>query len=536
MEKIVSLQEAVSHVKDNDILVVGGFGSYGSPEALIDALAKRYDAQKHPKNLTAVCGITPGDKLEIQDEPNRGYDLGLNRLRAEGLLSTVRCGNLTDARAIAYMVGDNKIAGYLPPMGVMVNLFRAIAGGRPGLITKVGLDTFCDPRNEGCAVNDLAREQGSIVRLMEIDGEEYLFYNGFKPNVCFLRGTYADEDGNISMRQEGLHGTELEIAIATRNSGGIVIVQVQDIVRRGTLPTRDIRLHEKFVNYVVVAEDPDHHRQCYVTTKVRPELTGDIKLAAGATKKLPLNLRKVVARRAAMELQPDLIINFGSGMPSGIGSVAHEEGLGHGMTASVESGPMGGQVQEGMAFPGVANADAIFSQTDTLDMYDGGLLDVAFLGAAEIDEKGNVNVSKFAGRCIGAGGFIDISQNTKKVYFMGNFTAGKPKPEIEITDDGLKIINDGSEMKYVKKVQQITFSGDYAVKSGQEVMYLSERAVFKLTPDGLMLMEIAPGVNLEKDVLGKMKFKPLISSELKLMDSRLFAKGLMNLYSPLDLE
>ncbi|MCL2391830.1 MAG: 3-oxoacid CoA-transferase [Oscillospiraceae bacterium] len=529
MAKFVSLEEAVSHIKDDDMLVVGGFGSFGSPEELLEGLAERYEKDAHPKNLTVLCGITPGDKLEATDEPGKGYNLGVNRLRAEGLISTIRCGNLTDARAIAYAVGDNKIAGYLPPMGVMVNLFRAVAGGRPGLITKVGLGTFCDPRNEGCAVNDKARELGSIVRLMEIDGEEYLFYNGFKPNVCFLRGTYADEDGNISMAQEGLHGTELEIAIATRNSGGIVIVQVQDIVRRGTLQTKEIRLHEKFVDYIVKAENPDNHRQCYATSKHRPELSGEVKLARGATKKLPLTLRKVIARRAALELLPDLIINFGSGIPSGIGSVAAEEGLGHGLTASVESGPMGGQVQEGLSFPGVANADAIFTQTDTLDMYDGGLLDIAFLGAAEIDEKGNVNVSKFAGRCIGAGGFIDISQNTKKVYFLGNFTAGKPKPDIEITGDGLNIHKDGSEMKYVKNVQQITFSGEYAVKSGQDITYISERTVFKLTPDGLMLTEIAPGVDLQKDVLDKMEFKPLVSPDLKLMDKRLFKDGLMEI-------
>ena len=521
MAKIVSLKEAVSHVKDNDLLIVGGFGSYGSPEELLEGLATRYAEEGHPKNITAVCGITPGDKLETQGENGKGYELGLNRLRAEGLIGTIRCGNLTDARAIAYAVGDNKMAGYLPPMGVMVNLFRAIAGGRPGLITKVGLGTFCDPRNEGCMVNDKAREQGPIVELMNIDGEECLYYKGFKPNVCFIRGTYADEDGYISMEREGLHGTELEIAVATRNSGGIVIVQVEEIVKRGTLRTKNIRLHEKFVDFIVKAENPDNHRQCYITPKFRPELTGEVKLVGGV-KQLPFSLRKVIARRAAMELIPNAIINIGSGMPSGIGSVALEEGLGQGMTASVESGPMGGQVQEGMAFPGVANADAIFAQTDKLDMYDGGILDMTFLGAAEIDEKGNVNVSKFAGRCIGAGGFIDISQNTKKVFFMGNFTAGKPKPDIEITGSGLNIKADGNDMKYVKNVQQITFSGEYAVKSGQEVMYISERAVFKLTPDGLMLVEIAPGVDLEKDILQKMEFKPLVSKDLKTMDSRLF--------------
>ncbi|MCL2409016.1 MAG: 3-oxoacid CoA-transferase [Oscillospiraceae bacterium] len=529
MAKFVTLKEAVSHVKDGDLLVVGGFGSYGSPEELLEGLAARHAETQSPKGLTITCGITPGDKLETVGENGKGYELGVNRLRAEGLITTVLCGNLTDARAIAYDVGDNKIAGYLPPMGVMVNLFRAIAGGRPGLITKVGLGTFCDPRNEGCAVNEKARQQGPIVELMTIDSEEYLFYKGFKPNVCFIRGTYADEDGHISMEREGLHGTELEIAVATKNSGGIVIVQVEEIVRRGSLRTKNIRLHEKLVDYIVRAENPDNHRQCYATPKYRPELAGEAKFATGGVAPLPFTLRKVIARRAAMELKPDSIINIGSGMPSGIGSIAAEEGLGEGMTASVESGPMGGQVQAGLSFPGVANADAIFSQTDTLDMYDGGILDMTFLGAAEIDEKGNVNVSKFAGRCIGAGGFIDISQNTKKVFFMGNFTAGKPKPDIEITGSGINIKQDGADLKYVKNVQQITFSGEYAVKSGQEVMYISERAVFKLTPDGLMLVEIAPGVDLEKDVLDKMEFKPLVSPDLKTMDVRLFNESLMNL-------
>ncbi|SHI17010.1 propionate CoA-transferase [Sporobacter termitidis DSM 10068] len=526
MPKFVSLEEAVSHVQDSVALIVGGFGSYGSPEELLEGLAARYEETGHPKNITAICGISPGDKTE-STEPLKGFNIGLNRLRAEGLVDTVMVGNLTDARAIAKAVGDNKIAGYLPPMGVMVNLFRAVAGGRPGLVTRVGLGTFADPRHEGCAVNDRAREKGAIVELMEIDGQEYLFYKGFKPNVCFIRATYADEDGNLSMDHEGLTGAELEIAVATHNNGGIVIAQVEEIVRRGTLHAKNVRIHGKLVDYVVKAQNPDNHRQCYATAKYRPELTGEIRTVAGAVKPLKLSLRKVIARRAAMELRSDVIINVGSGIPSGIGSVAAEEGLGKGMTMSVESGPMGGTIQEGLSFPGVANPEVIFSQTDTIDMYDGGVLDMTFLGAAEIDEKGNVNVSKFAGRCIGAGGFIDISQNTKKVFFMGNFTAGET--QIDLTGGGLKIVGDGPNAKFVKEVQQITFSGEYAVKNGQEVMYITERAVFRLTKDGLVLTEIAPGVDLEKDVLGRMEFAPIVSPELKTMDPRLFGEAKMGL-------
>ena len=526
MSKFVSLEEAVSNVQDNMSLIVGGFGSYGSPEELLEGLAARYENTGAPKNITAICGITPGDKLESL-EPMKGFNLGLNRLRAEGLIGTVLVGNLTDARAIAKMVGDNKIAGYLPPMGVMVNLFRAVAGGRPGLITRVGLGTFADPRNEGCAVNEKAREQGSVVELMDIGGKEHLFYKGFTPDVCFIRGTYADEDGNLSMDHEALTGAELEIAVATHNNGGIVIAQVKEIVRRGTIPAKNVRIHGKLVDYVVKALNLDNHRQCYATPDDRPELTGEIKTIAGSAKPMKMSLRKVIARRGAMELRPDIIINLGSGMPSGIGGIAAEEGLGKGMTMSVESGPMGGTVQEGLSFPGVANPEAIFSQTDTLDMYDGGMLDMTFLGAAEIDEKGNVNVSKFAGRCIGAGGFIDISQNTKKVFFMSNFTAGKA--DIAITDSGLKINQDGPGMKFVKKVQQITFSGDYAVANGQEIMFITERGVFNLTAEGLVLTEIAPGVDLQKDILSKMEFAPIVSRDLKTMDPRLFKEARMGL-------
>lgn len=524
MARFITAAEAAALINDNDALVVAGFGSYASPEELMQAVARRYEAEGHPQNITAICGITPGDKTE-STEPGKGMDLGLNRMKAPGLIGTVLVGNLTDARAIAYMAGRNEIAAYIPPMGVMCNLFRAVAGGRPGLITKVGLGTFADPRIEGCAVNEKARQQGSVVSLMEIDGEEYLFYKSFKPNVCFLRATYADEDGNLSMIHEGVQGSELEIAVGTHNNGGTVIAQVEQIVARGSLPTRDIRVHGKLVDYVVVAQDPYNQRQCYARDGYRPELCGLARTPAGATKKLPMGPRKILARRAAMELRPGSIINIGSGIPSGIGSVAAEEGVG-GLTVSVESGPMGGEVQEGLSFPGVANAEAIFYQCDTIDMYDGGMLDMAFLGFAEVDSHGNVNVSKFAGRCIGAGGFIDISQNAKKVFFMGTFTN---KAVLETADGGLRIVTEGGGKKFVKDVQQITFSGDYAVKAGQEIYYLTERCVFKLTAHGLLLTEIAKGVDLEKDILAHMDFAPIISPELKIMDQRLFREQPMGL-------
>lgn len=524
MSRFVSLQEAVSHIRDGDHLISGGFGSLGSPEELYSGLQTRYAQEGHPRGLTYICAITPGDKTESR-EPYKGYNLGGNKLAAEGLLSRIWCGNMTDARALAYLIGENKIAGYMPPMGVMCNLIRCAAGGRPGLLTKVGLGTFADPRHEGCAFNQLARDGEQVVRLMEIDGEEYLFYKAPKADVAFIRATYADEDGNLSMVNEAYIGTELEAAVAAHNNGGIVIAQVEAVVPRNSLPVRDIRIHHKLVDYVVVAEDPMNSRQCYATMRTRPELSGQQKLSGSAVKPLPFSLRKVIARRAAMELKPDIIINLGSGMPSGIGSVAAEEGI-RGLTMSVESGPMGGQVQEGLSFPGVANAECMFSQTDTIDMYDGGILDMAFLGGAEFDREGNVNVSRYAGRCIGAGGYINISQNAHKVCFLGTFTMGKP--DIRCTRTGLEIVEDGG-IKFVDQVQQITFSGKQALKKGQDILYITERAVFRLTSAGLELIEIADGVDLERDIFGKMEFRPLVSSELKRMDPRLFRPEPMGL-------
>ena len=528
MAKFITPEEAAALVADDATLVVGGFCTYGSPESLIEGLGKRYDKEGHPKNITIISGITPGDKTEVENEPMRGYNVGLNRLKADGLIGAAMIG-LADARAIGYKIQKNQIAGYLIPMGILVNLFRATAGGAPGILTKVGLGTFCDPRIDGCAGNEMAKARGSVVELMEIDGQEYLFYKTYKPDVCFIRGTYADEDGNISIEHEVLIGAELEMAAATHNKGGTVIVQVGKMVKRGSIPPKKVRIHSKLVDYIVVAQEPAHQSQTFLSTAFRPELTGEIMSALSAKEPMRLDERKVIARRGAMELAPGVMVNLGVGMPAGVATVASEEGILDTITTTVESGPIGGVVLDGIFFPAVENAEAIYSQPDITNMYDGGLLDVAYLGAAEVDEKGNVNVSKFGGRASGPGGFINITQNAKKVIFIAVFTAGKPKPNFGISDSGLTINNDGNELKYVKNVQQITFSGDQAMKNGQEVIYISERCVFKLTTDGLELIEIAPGVDLEKDVLSKMEFKPIISKKLKTMDARIFKPEVMGL-------
>jgi len=325
MSKLVTLEEAVSHVKDDMTMMLGGFSTYGSPEALLEGLAVRYKDTGHPKNLFIVSGITPGDKSESH-EPLKGYSIGLNRLRADGLIGGVMIA-LADARAIGYKIQENKIAGYTLPMGALLNMVRASAGGAPGHLTKVGLRTYCDPRQEGCAVNEMARKKGPVVKLLEIDGEEYLLYKSVKPDVAFIRGTYADEDGNISIAHEALIGAELDMVTAVRNNGGIVIVQVKEIVRRGTIPARDVRIHGSFVDYIVKVQNPDHHRQCFITDTHRPELTGEIKTVTGSSVPMKLDPRKIIARRGAMELTPGAIMNLGVGIPAGVSNVADEEGI-----------------------------------------------------------------------------------------------------------------------------------------------------------------------------------------------------------------
>ncbi len=521
MVKFITPEQAAELVKDGATAALGGFGAYCGPDALLEALSRRFKETAHPAGITVVTGISTGD--------NSQADMGMNRIAHEGLIDTIIAGHLANPPKISAMAAAGQLAAYTLPLGVVAQLFRAIAGKKPGVITRVGLGTFVDPRNEGCKANDRARAQGrEVVQLIELNGEEYLFYPSIPLDICFLRGTYADEDGNISVEHEGLTGTELEIAAAVHNCGGTVVVQVEDVVQRGSIHPRKVRIHNTLVDYVVKAPSPDLHMQNYANAAYQPSLTGETRCPVDAITPMPMSIRKAIARRGAMELKPGCVINLGIGIPSGVGSVANEEGIASQTTLSLESGPIGGVPVEGVGFAGSMNPEVINSICDTFDLYDGGFLDMTFLGAAEIDRQGNVNVSKFGPRCPGPGGFINISQNTPKVFFMGGFTAGKSR--IEIHDGRLDIVQDGPGVKFIDKVQQITFSADYARKTGQEVTYITERAVFKLVDGGIMLTELAPGVDLEKDVLSHMEFRPLLADEIKPMDPRIFREEKMGLH------
>lgn len=508
--KVISAEAAAKLLKDNSRFAFGGFLGFGCAEAILKAIRKNYEETGHPKGLTLIKGVSIGDKAER----------GVNRLAAEGLLKCVICSHFGLEPEIARMAAENKFFSYMLPLGTITDWFRAVAAHQPGLMTYIGLGTFVDPRIEGAKGNELTKEKGGdIVSLMEVNGKECLFYETAPVHVCVIRGSYADEDGNISLEREAIHGDQLEIAAATHNSGGTVIVQVEKVVKKGSLDPRNVKIHGFMVDYVVVAE-PEDHPQTFTSDVYLPELTGDVKIPLSEVEKMPLSLRKICGRRAALELKRNTLVNLGIGMPDAVAAVAAEEGISSEFTLSIESGVLGGVPLGGLALGGSINPEAFYKMPDILNVYDGGGLDMTVLGLAEMDEAGNLNVSKFHGKVMGPGGFINIAQNTPFVIFTGTFTAGKA--DIRIEDGRLHIVKDGSVVKFKKAVEQISFSGKMAVRNHQRVMVVTERAVFELTENGLMLTEYAPGVDVEKDIIGKMEFRPLIAENLKEMDGALF--------------
>lgn len=513
---IITAEAAAALVKDGDTFTTSGFVASCIPEALNKALEKRFLETGHPRDITYIYAGSQGNR------DGRGAE----RFARKGFLKRFIAGHWATVPAMASMALHNEIEAYNVSQGALVHLFREIAAHKPGVITPVGLGTFIDPRNGGGKVNEVTTED--IVELVTLKGKDYLFYPAFPIHVAFLRGTYADERGNVTMEKEIASLESTSVAQAVKNSGGIVVVQVESVVRAGTLDPRLVKIPGIYVDYVVVAAPEDHEQS--LGCAYDPTLSGERRAPTVSTEPLPLDAKKVIGRRGALELEQDVVVNLGVGAPEYVASVASEEGIGDRMTLTVEGGPVGGIPQGGPRFGSSVNAEAILDQGYQFDFYDGGGLDLAYLGMAECDPMGNINVSRFGPRIAGCGGFINITQNAGKVFFCGTFTAGGLK--VRIADGRVIIDQEGTQKKFIRQVEQITFSGDIAITRGQPILYITERCVFELCKDGLHLTEIAPGIDLQTHILDQMEFEPKIdrkNGEIPLMDSRIFSAELMGL-------
>ena len=529
MAKFITAKQAAELIPDGAVVGLAGMGLSGWAEEVACAIRDRYRETGHPRDLNLKQGSALGDwgfgnafvgwnRSRRPDGPDNEHgNRGATRFgeAGPGLVAKWTSAHVGSAFALCDLARKNQLESYCLPQGVIINLWREIGAKRPGLLTKIGLGTFVDPRVEGGRMNECAKDE--VVKLVQFQGEEYLFYPAFKPDVALLRGTIADENGNISFEHESVINEGFAVANAVKNSGGIVIVQVEYLAKRDTLNPKDIKIPGVLVDYVVQARDP---KSCWQAEGDywEPSFSGHIRRPLSTIPPLPMDERKVICRRCAMELRKGDLINLGIGIPADIAKVVNEEGLADAVTMSTESGMVGGVPSALPSFGSAYNPEAIITPHEMFDLIGGGGLDMTCLGIGEVDQDGNNNVSRMGSRLTGPGGFIDISATTPKVIFAGTLMG---KARVQVGDGKLTILQEGTIRKFVDRVGQITFSGKYSPDS-QEVLYVTERAVFKLIDHKLTLIEIAPGIDLEKDVLAQMDFRPVVADDLKIMDPAIF--------------
>lgn len=521
MAKIVTAEEAVKCVQDNNVIAVNGVCAVASPDLLCVALGNRYKETQSPKALTMWGATALGISL-------RGAFTDAMFKDCPGLFRKAVMGQYSSMPSLSQMVSENEVSGFNLPQGIISHLYRAAAGKKPVIISRIGLKTSVDPRMNGACLNEKAQKEPPVSKVVNMDGKEYLEYYTPKINVCFICGTAADQNGNISFEDEAAIIDATAIAMATKANGGTVCVQVERITD-GQLHPKMVKIPGKVVDYIVV--NPKQ-MQC-VFEKNNPAISGDEFMP---TEKIVPYINKVInfipgnkkrydqyaiARRAYKEIKKGDVINLGVGIPGIISTLAIESGQSGDFVMTNEVGLIGGIPLPRPAFGASINAEMITDMATMFDFYDGGHLDGVYVGAAQVGPNGDVGVSKVGKTIIGVGGFINLTQSTRKTVFMTSFMDGKDM-DIRFEDGKLCIREDGTTKKFVKVVEQISFSGDVAIEDNQDVIYITERCVFKLTPNGLLLTEIAPGIDLQSDVLDKMDFKPLIAENIKIMDKDCF--------------
>lgn len=524
MSKQISFIDAARLIPDGAVVTVSSSSGLGCPDAMLKAIGERFEAEGHPTNLTTLHPIAAGDMSGIK---------GIDHIARPGLLKTIIAGSYPSGPSNAeppliwQMLGENRVAAYNIPSGILFDMHREAAAKRPGVLTKVGLETFVDPDQQGCAMNDAAAS-APVVRKVHFEGEEWLYFKAIVPQVAIIRATTADERGNLTYEHEGAYLGGFDQALAVRNNGGIVIAQVKRVTANDTLKPHDVRVPGMLVDYIVV--DPEQKQT--TQTQYDPAISGEIFRPLDSFRVPEFNIQKVIARRVAQELEAGSAVNLGFGISANVPRILLEEGLHGAVTWVIEQGAVGGVPLLDFAFGCAANADAYVPSPHQFTYFQGAGFDASLLSFLEIGRDGSVNVSRLSFRphvTAGAGGFVDITARARKIVFSGFFTAGA---KLATADGKLVIEKEGKLKKLVDKVEHVTFSGPRAVRQGQDITYVTERCVMKLTPEGIVVTEIAPGVDLQTDVLGQADFPLTVADDLREMDAALFGDAPIGLTLP----